>query len=155
MVKKIKIDNETNELNYLFGGYFSGCGKIYLFKTRQPRLLNSPQRFRWELRVMVYFEDLKDAELFKKNWGGGVVKEIKNPPHWGGKLRRRYTIQVKWSDAGFFIKAIQPYLMGSLIKKRAKLGLKFHNYQQKHWHQSSDAVREQKHKYYLQMKRLK
>ena len=153
MDKKIKIDNETNELNCMLGGYFSYGGKInicnYKMKGRKTRF--------YDLKILVYFDNLKDANLFKDNWGGGVCDDTLRNKKYPKKIKFKKNIywRLYSSDTGYFLRAIQPYLIGNLTKKRVKLALRFHNYKQKHIQQQSEAYRKQKHKYYLQMRRLR
>ncbi|KKL14972.1 hypothetical protein LCGC14_2510300, partial [marine sediment metagenome] len=136
MVKKIEIDNETNELNYLFGGYFSGQGRIYYIKEK----VNGRHPFgRHFLRITVCFEDLKDAEMFKHNWGGNNITTINpSPSVWTSgknKVKKIHRLTINHSDSGFLLNAIQPYIIGKFMKKKVNLAIKIHNYCQKHWHE--------------------
>ena len=153
MVKKIKIDNETNELNYLFGGYFSAIGRIFIRKYKNK--MGS-----YSLRSEVFFDDLKIAKLFQENFGG-TVRVCKNTTikHWRSKKGKVKNIRrhICWRtiDGGEFYHAIYPYIINKRMKKKIKIAIKYWRYQQQHFGESKYPVREQKHKYYLQMKRLK
>ena len=67
---KIEINNETNELNYLFGGYFSGCGRVKIRKIKQDVSSVS-----YDLSICVSFDNMKFAKLFKENFGGYITKQ--------------------------------------------------------------------------------
>ena len=175
MAKKIVIDNETNELNYLFGGYFSACGKINMYKSKRRRqgsktyqrkrprqgskTYRKTYRNTYQIEITIYFENLKDGKLFQENFGGDVrpFGGYFNPKSYpkGYKYRKKWRWRISYSEAGFFLKAIQPYLIGNLIKRKVKLALKYHNYKQKHFYSNLESYSKQKHKYYLQMRRLK
>ena len=63
-VIKIEINNETNELNFLFGGYFSGRGSVTIKKY--GKLKGS-----YAIRASLFFDSMKFAKLFEENFGGG------------------------------------------------------------------------------------
>lgn len=160
-MKKIEIDNETNELNWLFGGYFSGVGNIYIYKQKEDYKIKKGKnkRTRYRLRTSIHFDDKKIAELFKENFGGAIrnKNDNKNRIVKGKEIprKRNWWWYCVGSNAGCFIGAIQPYILEKRMKKQIKIGLKFHNYQLKHLFSQSETVRKQKHKYYLQMRRLR
>ena len=160
MVKKIKIDNETDELNYLFGGYFSACGSVRIGRRLSRKIKGSYMKLcNYDLIVNVFFEDLKDAKLLQQNFGGGIdiPKDFKCTIYEGRicKYKKHIRWRMNCNEAGLFLGAIQPYLIGKLIKKKVKLAIKFHNYKQKHFKTKNEVYKKQKHQFYLQMRRLK
>ena len=150
---KSKINFETNELNYLFGGYFSGCGHINLYKMKKSKGCYS-------FKGNVSFDDLKIIELFQKNFGGIIREEQKPAPFWNennkvNKIWKKYTWYIDGGMLKDFILAIKPYIINKRLLKRFEIAEKFISYQQKYLHNRSEIVRKQKHKYWLQMRRLK
>ena len=149
------ITNETNELNYLFGGYFSAIGKITLQKANGGRINKQSS---YNLFVQLYFREIKIAKLFQQNFGGVVKKVNKEnfPPHF---VKNRPIRSVLWYvnslNAYDFLVAIEGYVIDSKIKKQIKVAKAYYLYQQTNFHRRLERVRKQKHKYYLQMRGLK
>ncbi|KKL86770.1 hypothetical protein LCGC14_1941370, partial [marine sediment metagenome] len=125
-------------------GYFSARGYISIIKRT-----GVSKKF-YEMRLTLHFDNLRDAELFKENFGGTV-----NILSQKATNKRKYRWQIYGGEAGYFMKVVQPYLIGNLIKKKVKLALSYHNYIRKHYQQQNEAYRKHKHQFYLQMKRLK
>ena len=155
---KVKINFETNELNYLFGGYFSGCGKLRIGKKTHG--VGS-----YSLTINICFDDLKIAELFQQSFGGHLYKRKSNVITKQGlkgksqtttfKIRKIYRWVSAENSTKDFIYAIEPYIIDKQMKKRFAVAKAYYNYQQKNSGLHSDVVRKQKYKYYLQMRRLK
>ena len=152
MAKKIEINNETNELNYLFGGYFSGRGIISIVR-------HNPKAKRGSYWIMIYisFEDKSAAKLFQENFGGSI-RERKYPKHWKSPKTKKNRKMSVWCvahcEAMDFLCAIEPYILNKRMEKRIILAKKFYNYQQKNSWGKTDRIRKQKHKYYLSMRSL-
>ena len=148
MVKKIEINWETNELNYLFGGYFSAIGSIWIYKGNQSE-------GSYYLRTSIHFDELRIAKLFQKSFGGNIGKNS-TPTHWKQHRARRNIIWVTNGSHSFeFLNSIEPYIIDKKVKKKIVVAKAYYNYQQKNFSGKSERVRKQKHKYYLQMRRLK
>ena len=148
MPKKIIISNETNELNFLFGGYFSYGGCVTLRKKKNTKAS-------YCLTIALSFDDMKIAKLFQESFGGCIEKKSKRfPEHWT-QSPSKITKNIRWRISGVnlndFISAIEPYLIGINIKKKIKIAKEFHKYQQRNFQGRSKKVRDERHKFYLQM----
>ena len=157
MPKKIEITNETNELNFLFGGYFSGRGNIGLIKINSSKLQNYTSTYK--LYIEIHFDEMKFAKLFQKNFGGYIFvipKSKPKPKLWNGRRsNRNIRCYVPMLEANDFLSAIEPYIIDKKMKKKIKVAREYHKYQQKNLWRKTEQVRKQKHKFYLQMRGLK
>ena len=153
------ITNETNELNYLFGGYFSARGKIVIRKKLRKRSDGRNNLGGYELYINICFDDLKIAKLFQENFGGDIKrlkrsnltrkrKEISQT----FKIKRNVIWRIGSGNVMDFLTAIEPYIIEKRIEKQIKIAKEYYRYQQKHYSGQTDKVRKQKHKYYLQMR---
>ena len=153
MAKKIEINNETNELNYLFGGYFSGCGHVNLYKVKK-------YEESYSFKGNVAFDDLKIAKLFQQNFGGIIREESRTPPFWNennkvNKIWKKFSWYIDGVMLKDFIVIIKPYVINKRLLKRFEILEKFIGCQLKNKNQKSERYRKQKHKYYLRMRRLR
>ena len=149
MVKKIKIDNETNELDYLFGGYFSVCGKIDMVKKKAHTST-------YYLPIRVSFDEMRTAKLFQKRFGGFIRQNSHSCEHMeNSKITRDINCRVSGGEILPFLKKIKPFIIGKRMQKRIEIAIGFRKYQMRHFNQKTDKVRKERHKYYLRMRRLR
>ena len=151
-----KINFEANELNFLFGGYFSAIGKININQRR----IGKKKWNSYTLYITLSFQDLKIAKLFQKNFGGNIqIQTFDFPEHWRKPKVKRTLARIHWgcvsSHAIEFLTSIETYMIDNKKIKQIKLARKYWYYQQKNLNLQSEAVRKQKHKYYLQMRALR
>ena len=145
-MKKIEINNETNELNYYFAGYFDSRGSISIGKHGKKKL------HAYQLKSSCCFDNKKQAELFKMNFGGTIQDNRERKiSHWKGKLNKTW----EWKMNNYeFIDNILPYILGKKTKQKLELAKKFFHYKKQYLWSHSPKVRAGKRKMYLQMRRL-
>ena len=158
MAKKIEITNETNELNFLFGGYFSGRGNVLLHKMK------SKKGGVFYLKVSISFDDMKIAKLFQENFGGKIKKGVENierKKRNGVNIKEKYEIKrnILWVisclNAMDFLSSIQPFIIEKKTKKKIDIAINYCKFQNKNLWRKTEEIRKQRNKFYLQMRRLK
>ncbi len=165
--KESQINNEDDQLNHYFAGYFEGYGRVRLYKhktkskwySKKEKRMKKSKGESYHLIINIFFEDKKVAELFKEQWGGSIIKELRIKEYrkdlnFESKRKKIYQWIAECNSSIDFLGAIYDFILGKKLRKKIELAMKFRRFQRKNFNMRTESVKRTKEKFYQQLKRL-